>query len=168
MWYTAEEYLACHGQKIGTALKESVTAADYSILLGEKVRFAMPSTFTIEDKAHAGVVVVTSHRLICCSSARHNLIAASMPFSQSIGIGDAAGFLLKQMLITCDDISVSVKASGDHIKELRNELLNAIEAAPNQKGLDLGGGRIFRQGAEDHRRIQRIKSAHAGERRAKK
>lgn len=168
MWHTAEEYLVDHGQPISMALKESVTEADYSTVLGENVRFAMPATFGIEGKSHAGVIVVTTHRLICCSSVRHNLVNATMPFSQSIGIGDESGLLLKQIPIVCDDVSVLIRASSDHIKKLRNALLDAIEAAPNQKDLGFCSAAIFRQSAEDHRRIQKIKAAHAGERRTKK
>lgn len=165
---TIEEYLIAHRKPVGLAIKESVTHADYSIDLGERVRYATPATFSVEGKDHSGVAVVTTHRLICCSSVRHNLVRVSMPFSQSIGIGEESGLLLKQIPISCDNISVSVKASSDSIKQMRNELLDAIEAAPNQKDLRLGGATIFRQSAEDHRRIQKIKAAHAGERRTKK
>ncbi len=168
MWYTAEEYLVSHGQPVSIVIKESVTEADYSIALGENVRFAMLATLIIDGKAHTGVAVVTTHRFICCSSVKHNLVNASMPFSRSLGIGEETGLLLKQVPIVCDDISVSVKAAGEQIKKLRNELLDAIEAAPNQKDLSFGRAIIFQQSAQDYRRIQKIKSAHAGEHRAKK
>lgn len=168
MWYTTEEYLVGHGQPISAVIKESVTEADYSIALGENVRFAMLATFIIDGKAHSGVAVVTTHRFICCSSVKHNLINASMPFSRSLGIGEETGLLLKQVPIVCDDISVAVKAPGDHIKKLRNELLDAIEAAPNQKDLTFGHADITQRSAEDYRRIQKLKSANARESRTKK
>lgn len=168
MWHTVEEYLVGHGQPISTVIKESVTEADYSLAPGEHVCFAMQATLIIDGKVHAGVAVVTSHRFICCSSVKHNLIKTSMPFPRSLGIGEETGLLLKQVPIVCDDISVLVKATGEHIKQLRNELLDAIEAAPNQKDLAFGRAIIFKRSAEEHRRIQKLKSAHSGERRTKK
>lgn len=162
------EYLVAHGQKVTLAIEESVIGADRVIEQGERTRFAMPGSFSLNGSAYAGVIVVTTHRFICCSSVGHNSVVVSMPFSQSVGIGNEAGLILKQIPISCDSVCVTVKASGESVKGLRDELLNAIEAAPNQKPIDFRGAAVHQQSAEPYRQVEKIKDAHRGERRLSK
>lgn len=168
MAVTVEEYLLAHGTSMGIVLKESVREMDYSIAHGEIVQYALPVTFTVGGTSHSGVAVVTSHRFICCSSASGNLVNVSMPFSKVVGVGNISGFLLKQMLITCESVTVMVIASSKHIAKLQHEILAAIESAPNQKPLTFGGVTVLNRSSEEARKIQQIKRSHQGERRLSK
>lgn len=166
--WTPSEYLVAHGQQITFAISESVTEADRALEIGERIRFAMPSAFTVEGIAYAGIVSVTTHRLLCCSSVNRNLVLVSIPFSRSVGIGHETGLLMKQLPISCDSVYVIVKASGNNIATLRNSLLNAIEAAPNQNPIGFAEASIYRFSAEAQIRVEAIKAAHTGERRLSK
>lgn len=75
-----EEYLIKHNGSVSPSIKESVLQADYSIDLNERVRYALPATFSCNGKSHAGVIAVTTHQLLCCSSVQRNLVRISMPF----------------------------------------------------------------------------------------
>lgn len=155
---TVEEALKSKGAAIGPMLKDSVREADYQLVLGEKVAAAWQAAFSVDGSYHAGVVAVTTHRLLCCSCVANNLIVATLPFSECIGIGEESGRLQKQMPVRCEGADVIIKASGTHIAQIRSKLLSAIEAAPLQKPLDLSPG-VFHQSSSERRRIQAIKAA---------
>ena len=161
MAVTVEEYLIEHGTRIGLTLKESVRELDYSVALGERVRYAVPLTFTVEGKSHSGVAAVTTHRFICCSSVSGSLTSVSMPFDQTVGVGDISGALLKQMRAVCGPVSVVVKASAEHMKKLQREILDAIEIAPNQKNISFGPASVFVRSAAEARKIKQQKDPKA-------
>lgn len=155
---TVEEALKGKGIAIGPRLKDSVREADYQVLLGEKVTAAWQASFSVDGAYHAGIVAVTTHRLLCCSCVANNLLVATLPYSECIGIGEESGRLQKLMPVHCDGVEVIVKAPGAHIVQIRSKLLSAIEAAPLQKSLDLSPS-VFCQSSSERRRIQAIKSA---------
>lgn len=164
---TVEEALKSKGISIGPMLKDSVREADYSIPLGEKVVEAWSAAFSVDGSFHAGIIAITTHQLLCCSCIANNLIFAKIPFSECIGIGDEKGIIQKQMPVHCDDVCITIKASGEHISQIRSALLKGIEEAPLQKPFDLKPA-VIKQDSVSRNNVQKIKKAHIGERRLSK
>ena len=165
--YTPSEYLVTHGQRISFAIKESVMEADRVIEDGERTVAAWQAAFSADTSFHAGVVAVTTHRLLCCSCVAGNLISASMPLSPDIECKPISGFLQKKMPIICGDLSITIQATADHIAQIKAEIEKGIEAAPLQSPMAFEPT-VFRQTSAQRREIQRLKSASIDGRRLSK
>jgi|GEM_PF-5418479 len=135
-FFTAGDYFRCKKVLIGPTHIDSVKAADHIIEGGEKVNYALLASVSFDKKTfHPAAVVVTTHRLLCVSCAP-DLLIASLPYKNCIGIGDAKGRTLKQLPIHCDDVAVSIQAPAENIPVLRESLLSAIELSPNQAPIE--------------------------------
>ena len=165
--YTPSEYIVAHGGKIPLAAEATAYNIDLQIEDGERTKGAWHVTFSVSESFHSGIVAVTTHRLLCCSCVANNLIVATLPFSECIGVGEESGRLQKQMPVHCEGADVIIKASGTHTAQIRSKLLDAIEAAPLQKPLDFSPG-VFCQSSSERRQIEKIKAPHRDERRLSK
>lgn len=167
--FTAGEYLVAHGQQISFAIKESVIEADRLLDPGERVKFALVASFSIEGASHPGVVMVTTHNFYCCSSVRHNLISVHMPYTECITIGDAKGLFTKKLPIHCETVAVEVSSTPEKITQLTEALLHAISTASQRPPLTLPvSSGIIHQSADQYKAVEKIKKAHVGERRLNK
>lgn len=165
--YTPSEYIVAHGGKISSA--EDVTAYNIDMQLerGERTKGAWQTAFAVDESFHPGIVAVTTHRLLCCSCVANNLLVASLPFSKCIGMGYESGRILKVLPVHCEDVHVKVKASGEHIAQIREAVLKGIEERPLQTDLDISPYVIQKSSAE-RREVQKLKTEHKGERRLSK
>lgn len=164
---TVEEVLRGKGNSIGLTIKDSVREADYQLALGERVTAAWQAAFSTDKEFHSGIVAATTHRLLCCSCVANNLIIASLPYAECIGIGDEHGRILKVLPVHCGDVHIEIKASGEHIGQIRDAIFKGIEAAPLQKPLDFKPCLTLQSSAE-RRAIEKIKFGHKDERRLSK
>lgn len=166
---TASEYLVAHGQNISPMMVESLQETDLLLDRGERVKFALYASFAVEGKSHPGVIVVTTHNFLCCSSVGHNLVSVRMSYTECIGIGNPKGLLTKKLPIHCENVSVEVSSTSEKIGQLTAALLNAISEAPTQRPLTYPSGvGITRRSADQHRAVEDIKKAHKNERRLSK
>lgn len=165
--YTTGDYFETCGKHIPSVYKDAVRETDYALAMGESVNFALLSSFTLNGKPYSGVVAVTSHRILCCSSANRNTTFVTLPYSSCVGIGKTKGIISKNLPIVCDEISVEVKSTGLDIDLLRNTILSSIESSANQKPIGFEPS-VRMISAEEHKRVQAIKNAHLGERRLSK
>jgi len=161
---TIEDVLNANGQPVGAISEESVREAEYSLGRNEQASYALISTFSFDGHSHAGVVVVTPLQVVFCSSISSMQTRIHFPFSCCIGIGDAKGFLLKEIPITCEGYVVRVKAAKENLDKLRTSIMDAIEAfSPRAASTDKPF--IFHQDPIQAKEIAAIKSPHKGERR---
>ena len=165
--YVPSEYFEAHGHRVSFLMKESVVEADKIIEVGEKTIAAWQATFSIDNSSHAGIITVTTHRLLCCSCVAGNLIYASVPFSPDVECKPVTGFLQKKMPIACRGISVTVQATAEHIAQIRTALEKGIETVPSQEPIAFEPF-VFRQGSTKRQEVQRIKSANIDGRRLSK
>lgn len=165
--YVPSEYIVAHGGKISLAEEATAYSIDTQLELGERTKGAWQAAFAVDESFHPGIVAVTTHRLLCCSCVANNLIVASLPFSQCIGMGDESGRILKVLPVHCEDVHVKVKASGEHIAQIREAILRGIEERPLQTDIDINPY-VIQQSSEERREVQKIKAAHKGERRLSK
>lgn len=140
---------------------------DLQLEQGERTEGAWQATFAVGESFHSGIVAVTTHRLLCCNCVANNLIVASLSFSACIGIGDESGRILKELPVHCEDVHVRIKASGEHIAQIREALLKGIEEAPLQAPIDLRPY-VIQQSSAERRAEQKVRAAHKGERRLSK
>lgn len=161
------EYLVAHGQHISSAAKESVIEADRMIEVGERTVAAWQAAFSADTSFHAGIVAITTHRLLCCSCIANNLISVSLPFSEYIDIGNETGIIRKQLPIHCRNVTIVIRAPINLIAQIKASILKGIETAPIQEPI-LFEPAVFRQCATARRQIQKIKSTHKDERRLSK
>lgn len=162
--YTTGDYFEVCGKHIPPEYSESVREADYALALGEQVNFALLSSFMLDGNKYSGVVAVTTHRILCCSSVNHNTTFVTLPYSACVGIGNTKGIIFRNLPIVCDNISVDVKAAGIDIDLLRGNILTSIEASPNQKPIAFAPS-VRTISVEEYKRVQKEKNAHHGERR---
>lgn len=165
--YTTEDYFEACGKPITSAYSEAVREADYALALGEQVNFALLSSFALDGRQYSGVVAVTTHRILCCSSVNHNTTFVTLPYSSCVGIGNTKGIIFRNLPIVCDNITVEVKAAGLDIDLLRGNILTSIEASANQNPIAFAPS-VRTISAEANKKAQEIKDAHRGERRLTK
>lgn len=165
--YTPSEYIVAHGGKISSAEDATAYNIDMQLERGERTKGAWQTAFAVDESFHPGIVAVTTHRLLCCSCVANNLLVASLPFSKCIGMGDESGRILKVLPVHCEDVHVKVKASGEHIAQIREAVLKGIEERPLQTDLDISPYVIQKSSAE-RREVQKLKTEHKGERRLSK
>lgn len=165
--YTPSEYIVAHGGKIPLAADATAYNIDLQIEDGERTKAAWQAAFSTDKEFHSGIVAVTTHRLLCCSCVANNLIIASLPYAECIGIGDEHGRILKVLPVHCGDVHIEIKASGEHIRQIRDAIFKGIEAAPLQKPLDFKPCLTLQSSAE-RRAIEKIKFGHKDERRLSK
>ena len=162
-YITAGDYFMFRKEPVRSMLKDSVKEADYAIENGEKVNYALMASASFGKEFHPAVIVVTTHRLLCCSCVA-DIILASLPYESCIGIGDGKGLILKRVSIHCAGVSVSVETTSEKVSALRAALLDAIEIYPNQKPISFSP-KVFIQAAAERERVNDIKNVHQGERR---
>lgn len=165
--YTTGDYFEACGKHIPSVYKDAVRETDYALAMGESVNFALLSSFTLDGKQYSGVVAVTTHRILCCSSVNHNTTFVTLPYSACVGIGNTKGIIFRNLTIVCNNISVEVKAAEIDIDLLRGNILTSIEASANQSPIVFVPS-VRTISEEEYKRVQEIKNAHRGERRLTK
>lgn len=161
--WTAGEYLVAHGYTILPSLMDSVKEADQMLSDPERVKYAYQSSFIVDGVTYSGIIMVTTHSFCCCSCVKNNLIRVCMPFTHHVKIGDTTGFITKQIQIECEQISVTIRAVGEHTT-VKQAIQNSIENLPKQTPIKIDP-HIFRQDAETFKRIKAIKDAHRSDQR---
>lgn len=136
----AENYLASKKVKIPLSLKASLWEMDHALEKGESVSFAMLCSFEHEGETFMGIASVTTHRLLCASCVNGRSKRVSLPYTAALGIGDISGIGRKHVPVHCEGIAVSILQKSPALTEFTQALLAAIEAAPNQKNLDISAG----------------------------
>lgn len=161
--FTASEYLVAHGQQISSSIKESIIEADRLLCYGERVKFALAASFTIEGKSYPGIAMVTTHNFYCCSSVNHCFTSVCIPLTMSISANEIKGFFSQKISICCEPVSVEVRASTMEIAQLKNALQFAISSASKYDPLTIpvNCGIVHRSAAQ-HRKAEKIKKSHAG------
>lgn len=165
MYCSTEEYLIAAGNKTGIALKESVRDADYALEYGEYVNYVLTATMYTGMGNGLGVIAVTTHRLLCVTTLFHDMTLVSMPLAQGIRFGDASGFIIKRIPVSCGHVSIDITAKAAEISTLIAAVKGAECSLHLQEDIRFNEAFILHQNVVQAMQSRSIKKAHVGERR---
>lgn len=116
----------------------SIDAAEKLLQKGEKVCHAIVSNCTSPATGRAsGTLVVTTHRILFCTSTLGKVQSDASLFCDCVGVGDISGGLIRKMDITSEGKTITVEMSDKkQMATLQAAILDAISMYPNQVTID--------------------------------
>lgn len=114
----------------------SIDAADQLLRPGEQVRHAVVANCDVDGSRVNGVLAVTSHRILFCSSTMGKVWSRHLLLGDCVGLGDITGKLICKLKISGDGSSVIVELSRDYLTALQAAILDAVAEYPNQHPID--------------------------------
>ena len=116
----------------------SVDAAEQLLQRGEKVCHAVVANCTTPDTGRAsGAFVVTSHRLLFCTSALGKVRSDALFLRDCVGVGEISGGLIRKMDVTSEGKAFTIElADKKQMATLQAAILDAVAAYPNQSAID--------------------------------
>lgn len=117
----------------------SIDAAENLLAKGEKVVYAVVANCTVTGQSKAsGALVVTSHRVLFCTSTLGKVRSTSLLLQDCVGVGDITGKMLSyRMTLTSEGTEISIElADKTCLAALQTATLDAIADYPNHSPID--------------------------------
>lgn len=117
----------------------SIDAAENLITKGEKVAYAVVANCTVTGQSKAsGALVVTSHRILFCSSILGRVHSTSLFLQDCVGVGDISGKMLSyKMSLTSNGTEICIEMTDKKwLTALQTATLDAIADYPNHSPID--------------------------------
>lgn len=117
----------------------SIDAAEDLLARGEKVTYAVVANCTVTGQSKAsGALVVTSHRILFCTSTLGKVRSTSLLLQDCVGVGDITGKMLSyKMPFTSEGTEISVELTDKKwLTALQAAALAAIADYPNHAPID--------------------------------
>lgn len=114
----------------------SIDAADQLIKPGEKVLHAVAANCNVDDSRVNGALVVTSHRILFCSSTLGKVWSRHILLADCVGLGDITGRMICKMKISSETMAIIVELNRDQLAALQTAILDAVANYPNQPPID--------------------------------
>lgn len=130
-------------KKSGTLValsRASIDAADQLIKPGEKVVHAVAANCSVDNKRVNGALVVTTHRILFCSSTLGKVWSRHILLGDCVGLGDITGRLIGKMKISSENTAIIVELNRDQLAALQAAILDAVASYPNQSPIDFSIG----------------------------
>lgn len=117
----------------------SIDAAENLLAKGEKVAYAVVANCTVTGQSKAsGALVVTSHRILFCTSTLGKVRSTSLLLQDCVGVGDVTGKMLSyKMSLTSEGTEISIELTDKKwMTALQTATLDAIADYPNHSPID--------------------------------
>lgn len=114
----------------------SIDAADQLIKPGEKVLHAVAANCSVDDSRANGALVVTSHRILFCSSTLGKVWSRHILLADCVGLGDITGRMICKMKISSETMAIIVELNREQLTALQTAVLDAVANYPNQESMD--------------------------------
>lgn len=114
----------------------SIDAADQLIKSGEKVLHAVAANCSVDNSRVNGALVVTSHRILFCSSTLGKVWSRHILLDGCVGLGDITGRIICKMKISSETMAIIVELNRDQLAALQAAILDAVANYSNQLPID--------------------------------